>query len=286
MEPFARAVHAVHGTRGLGLSAALLLVFAILEPGFPPTFPRAAVMAPCFALLATGLLTLPREGVAAQDRALALLDHPRPLRPMTWRLVWLLLAVGLLLPRLFLAAYGIPHLSPLTGLLLPDWQRRIALIFLFVAMLVPILYLRSSRLYAPTIRVRRPVEIDRVEGFMDRRDMLMILTYALLGVWILLLRPFWQPFSLLEWPVSFHSFTQGTRGVAAFGFAITLPMVMFMSLVAHLTLLRRLRKAQGWPHRPQVQAMAILHVALILLVVFLHAYDLLWIVRYNSLSGF
>ena len=284
----ARAVHAVHGTRGLGISAGLLLAISLLEPALPPGFPRILLVIPAFALLVTGLLTLPREGVAAQDRALALLEHPAPVAPMVRRLLWIGLTVFLLLPRVFLGVYAnSPHLNPLAGLVLPDILRRVALAFLFVVLLAPIAYLRSSRRYAPHIRVRRPVEIDRAEeGGLDRRDILLILTYLLLVAWAYLLSPFWRPFTLLEWPPGLGSLTQGTRGVAAISFALAPPLVLFASLVAHLTLLRRLRSAKGWPHLRGVTALALVHVALILLAVALHMYDLLWIARYQILSGF
>ncbi len=287
IERMARAVHVVHGTRGLGVAAAVLLVASIVEPGLPTGFPRALFVVPAFLLFATGLLTLPREGIAAQDRAFALLDAADPVRPMVRRLVWLGIAVVLLMPRLFLAAYGIPHLNPLTGLVLPDWQRRMALAFLFLVMLAPILYLRSSRRYAPQVEVRRPKDIDADEGGgLDRRDVLLILTYLLLAAWLLLLAPFWRPFSLFAWPPGLGSLTVGVRGVAALAFAVTVPLVLFMSLVAHIALLRRLRERNDWPPAGRVRALAILHLALILVAVLLHAYDLLWIARYENLVRF
>lgn len=269
----------VRGTRALAVCGFLLLALAILEPALPGSMSRLWLVLPVVTLLVLGLLTLPVEGVVAQQRARALLQHPRPVKPMVQRLVWIALLCILLLPPLFLAAYGIPHLNPFTGLLLPTIQRRISLGFLYFVLLIPIFYLRSSRRYAPTIRRGDPEP--------RTRDGLLVMTYGLGVAWAILLEPFWRPFSLLVWPPDLSSLVAGVRGVAAIAFTLVIPLVLFMSLAAHLEMLRAIWKMgpKEWRARRPLVALAAVHIALILLAVVLHAYDLLWIVRYQAASS-
>jgi len=275
-----RALHRVHGTRGLLWASLVLLLASLLEPALPDALSRFWIALPAFALLVTALATLPREGVGAQDRARALLDHPDPGRPMLRRLAWLALLNVALLPRIFLGAYGIPHMSPLTGLLLPTMQLRIALVFLFLVLLLPILYLRSSRRYAPDIR--NPMATEE-KG--RRLEAMALATLGIIVTWAVLLRPFWQPFTLLELPPSLGSLHDGARGVAAVTFAIVPPAVLFVSLVAHVDLLARVRIRREHPQRTTLAWLGSLHVGLILLATVQHAYVLLWIARYETAFG-
>ena len=271
----------IEGTRGLLWGLALLLLAATTEPALPATFPRWTFTIPAIALLLTGLATMPREGLAAQERALELASAGDA-RTMLKRLPWLALAVALLLPRLFLGAYGVPHLNPLVGLVPQQWLVRLATVFLFVILLLPALYLRAGRHGA-----KWPREHDH-EGSpgQRRRDTLLVGLALLLVVWALLLKPFWAPFSLLQWPPELWSLSAGSRGVAALAFAVLPPAVLFMSLSAQVAVLRRLLHAGRDPARDRCIAVASIHVALILTAAFLHGYDILWVARYESLAQF
>lgn len=277
-----RIPDAIEGTHGLLWGTGLLLVAAMVEPGLPASFPRWLFTVPALLLLGTGIISLPREGVAAQERALALADEAQ-WRPMVRRLAWIALAVALLLPRLFLGAYGIPHLNPLVGLVPQQWVVRIATVFLFVVLLVPILYLRSGRQHRDHAEAMRLPEGD---PRLRRQDMLLAGAYLLLVVWALLLRPFWAPFSLLQWPPELWSLGAGARGVAALAFAVVPPVVLFMAFSAQAVSLRRLMHRKRSPDRDKAIAIAGTHVLLILIAAFLHGYDLLWIARYESLAQF
>jgi hypothetical protein len=279
--PRPRVPDAIEGTRGLLLGTAILLLAAMTEPGLPVSFPRLLFTVPALALLVIGLATLPREGVAAQDRAVALADGGE-WRPILRRLVWLALVVLLLLPRFFLGVYGIPHLNPLVGLVPQQWVVRLATVFLFVVLLLPTLYLRAGR-----VGHVWPLEPDGDGTPMQRRrDTLLVGALLLLIVWALLLRPFWTPFSLLQWPPELWSLTAGSRGVAALAFALLPPAVLFMALNAQVALLRRLKTTAASPARTRCIAAACVHVLLTLTAAFLHGYDLLWIARYESLAQF
>ncbi|MEK6976569.1 MAG: hypothetical protein AABY18_09535 [Candidatus Thermoplasmatota archaeon] len=273
---------AIEGTRGLLLGTALLLVAAMLEPALPATFPRWLFTIPALTLLVTGLCTLPREGLAAQERALTLAEAGE-WRHILARIPWLAVAVVLLLPRLFLGAYGIPHLNPLVGLVPQQWVVRLATVFLFVVLLVPILYLRAGRHGAVW-----PRQSDLHEGDpkLRRRDTLLVGVAAMLVVWALLLEPFWAPFSLLQWPPQLWSLAAGSRGVAALAFALLPPVVLFMALSAQVALARRLLHQPRTPARDRCIAAAGAHLLFILTAAFLHGYDLLWIARYESLAQF
>lgn len=273
---------AVEGTRGLLLGTGLLLVAALLEPALPADFPRWLVTVPALALLAAGLATLPWEGLAAQQRAVAL-AQARDAGALARRLAWIALTVALLLPRLFLGAYGVPHLNPLVGVVPPLWLVRAGTVFLFLVLLAPLLYLRAGRRGAPWPALAPP---PREEAGLGRRDTLLAATALLLLVWAVLLRPFWTPFSLFQWPPETWSLTVGARGVAAVAFALVPPAVYFLALCAQGTLLGRLLRQPRDAARDRCLALAILHTLLILTAAFLHGYDLLWIARYESLAQF
>lgn len=280
MRPTVPAV--LEGTRGLLQGTALLLLAAMVEPGLPTAFPRWLLTVPALILLAVGLATLPREGLAAQERAVALADGAQ-WRPLLRRAGWAALAVMLLLPRFFLAAYGIPHLNPLVGVVPQPWIVRYATIFLFVVLLMPILDLRAGRRGAAWPRTQGTLGGDPGER---QRDTLLVGSLLVLVVWGLLLRPFWAPFSLLQWPPGLWSLAVGTRGVAALAFALVPPAVLFMTLSAHAALLRRLAWQPRTPARDRCLAVAVGHALLTLLAAILLGYDLLWIARYESLAQF
>lgn len=273
---------AIEGTRGLLWGTAILLLAAMTEPALPSGFPRVAFTVPALVLLAVGLATLPREGVAAQERAVAMAEAC-DWRPILKRLLWLGLAVLLLLPRLFLGAYGIPHLNPLVGIVPQQWLVRIATVFLFVVLLLPTLYLRAGRTGHSW---PKPPPGDDGTPTQRRRDTLLVGAALILVVWGLLLRPFWSPFSLLMWPPQLWSLSAGARGVAALAFAVLPPTVLFMALNAQVALLRRLEQAGRSPARDRCMAAAALHVLLTLAAALLHGYDLLWIARYQNLAQF
>lgn len=285
VDALATLAHALHGSRGLFLAATALLLLALLEPALPEV-DRLVLTLPIFLLLLNGLFTLPREGVAAQWRARALLGDPHAVRKMLRRLAWPALLCILLLPTPFLALYGIPHISPLTGLVLPDLLRRISMVTLYAILLLPVLYLRSSRTYAPDIVPRRPRDLSREDGSHAARDVLLWMQLGILVAWALLTAAFWRPFSLLEWPPSLGSLRAGVRGLAGITFSLVVPVVLFTSVAAHLHLLRELVAGGRWRgHRP-VLWLALLHVALALAAVCLHTYDILWIVRYQTYAPF
>lgn len=276
----AQVPDAVEGTRGLLLGTALLLLAAMTEPALPADFPRWLFTVPALVLLVAGLVTLPREGVALQDR-LAALGDAGDARALLRGVVWLALAVLLLLPRFFLAAYGVPHLNPLVGLVPQQWVVRLATVFLFVVLLAPTLYLRSGRSGAAW-----PPTVADDDALQRRRDTLLVAVGLLLLVWALVLRPFWTPFSLFTWPPGLWSLTAGARGIAALAFALLPPAVLLMALNAQASLLRRLARMPRGPGRDHCLAAACVHVALVLVAAFLHGYDLLWIARYESLAQF
>lgn len=272
----------IEGTRGLLWGTGLLLLGALVEPGLPAGVPLLLLTVPALLLLATGLVTLPRDGLAAHDRTVRLaagLDW----RAMLRRLTWIGVAVVLLLPRLFLAGYGIPHMNPVVGLVSQQWIVRLATAFLFAALLVPILYLRAGRRGVPW---PRPHELPEGDPQARRHDALLIGIALLVVVWALMLRPFWTPFSLLQWPPELWSLTAGTRGVAALAFAVVLPAVLFTALAANAALLRVLLDVAPSPDRTKCLSIAATHIALTLLAAFLHGYNLLWIARYESLAQF
>lgn len=273
---------AVEGTRGLLLGTGLLLLAAMVEPALPAGFPRWTFTVPAAALLLTGLLTVPREGLAAQQRVVQLAEDGG-WRPIAKRLGWLVLVVLLLLPRLFLALYGIPHMNPLAGVVPQQWLVRAATVSLFLILLFAVLHLRAGR-HGSTWP--KPADLPEHDPRVRSLDSLLVGMLLLAVVWGLLLRPFWAPFSLLQWPPELWSLGAGARGVAAVAFSIVPPVVLFMALSAHVALARRLAHAPRGADRDKALAAAGAHIALTLLAAFLHAYDLLWVARYESLSRF
>ncbi|HET6398360.1 MAG TPA: hypothetical protein VFH47_02265 [Candidatus Thermoplasmatota archaeon] len=279
------ASHALRGTRGLLLGAVGLLLLTLLEPALPPATDLAWLVAPVLVVLANGLATLPREGVTLQHRAVAVLAHGHPEPQMRRRLAYIVALDVLLLPRIFLAAYGVPSLNPLTGLVSAGILARVSVTFVFVVLLLPILYLRSNRRYAPHLHPQRPKDLPPDHPDHRTRDLLVLQVAALVLGFALLLRPFWSPFTLLEWPPSLASLNAGPAGVHRLAFALLVPVLLFLTVAAHAQLLFRLGK-DGWRARRGVAGLAAAHIALSLLGIALHAYDLLWIVRYQSMWNF
>lgn len=273
---------AFEGTRGLLSGTALLLLAAMLEPALPGGFPRWLITVPALVLLVAGLVTLPWEGLAAQDRAL---EHAaaRQWRPIAKHLGWLVVTVVLLLPRLFLAAYGVPHLNPLVGLVPQQWLVRAATVFLFLVLLAPLLYLRGGRLGASWPAIP---PAPRVGVGLRRRDTLLVGLALVLVVWALVLHAFWAPFSLLQWPPQLWSLTSGARGLASLTFAVLPPAVYFLALTAQATQFKALLMQPRDATRDRCLAATGAHILLTLTAAFLHGYDLLWIARYESLAQF
>lgn len=286
IDRLALALHWVHGSRGLLVGAAGLLFLSLAEPTIPRGLDRTLLTAPLLVLLVAGLATLPREGVAAQQRARSLRDDPHGARKMARRSPWLILLLLLLAPRVFLAAYGIPHLNPLTGVVLPPTQRYLSLLFLFLLMLLAVLYLRSSRSYASHILPRRPRDLPRSDHSHQERDTLLWMILGLGLLWGWLLRPFWFPSSLLMWPPGLESLSQGPAGVSSLAFSLTIPLILFMNLVAHLSLLHDIARAGTWHKDARIATWAAIHAGLALAVILVHAYDLLWIAQYRSAVRF
>lgn len=285
LERAAIGLHSVHGSRGLFLGALGLLALTLADPAIPRDVDRTLLTAPVFLVLVLGLVTLPREAVAAQQRARSLLEADEPERLLARRLWWPFLLVVLLAPRVFLAAYGIPHMNPLTGVITPGVQRQITVAFLFFVLLLPVIYLRASRRYAPHIVAKRPAHLPREDRSHQDRDLLLLLGFVLLVAWAWLLRPFWAPFSLIEWLPSLTSLEAGPRGVASITFAVAIPLILWTTLVAHLALLNRIVRTKAWD-RPRVVALAASHLLLAFVAIILHVYDLLWIAQYRSAVGF
>ncbi len=286
LDAVARGVHAVHGTRGLTAAVLAMLALTLIEPAVPAGFARAILAAPVFLLGVVALATLPREGVAVQLRLRRLVEDKGAGRQLGRDLAWPAILVVLLLPQAFLAAYGIPHMSPLSGLVLPSMVRRMAAFFLFGLLLLPVLHMRRTRRYAPEVVSMRPVELRDRDGMHVRRDVLLGLMGVVAFVWLSVLEAFWAPFSLLAWPPTFASFGQGIRAVAAVAYTLFLPVVLFVHLSAHAQGLRYLIQHGKWrTHRWRFTALW-LHVALGIAATALHIYNLLWIVRYQNAVGF
>ncbi len=280
------ALHTVHGSRGILFGSLGLMLLGLADPALPRDLDRTLITAPLMLILAAGLLTLAREGVATQQRARALRDDPHAMRKMGLRILWLLPLVLLLSPRIFLAAYGVPHLNPLTGVIFPDTQRHLALMFLFLLMLLAVMYLRSSRRYASHILAKRPRDMPRHDLSHQERDWLLWMIAGLALIWGWLLRPFWHPFSLFQWTPGLDSLRQGAAGVGALAFSIAIPLMLFINLASHLSLLRDIHQAKAWVTERDVATMAAVHAALSLTAIILHAYDLLWIAQYRSAVRF
>lgn len=280
-------VHRARGTRGLTFAAALLVGFAALEPTFSSGFPTIVYTFPLVVVGMVGLVTLPREGVAVHARARAVLEDPDGPKRMLKRAVWGAAVCVALFPNVFLAVQGIPHLSPLAGLALPELVRWISLMGLVVVLLLVVLYLRSSRGYAAEIAT--PYRDELSEGDVARRDVLAVSLVVIFVGWAWMLQGFWRPFSLLEWhgldvEAYFASLGLGARGVAGIAFAVVPPALLFLVISAHLDLLWQVGRRGLWREKRQVAALAFLHVGLCVLGVALHLYNVLWIVRFRSLG--
>lgn len=288
-ERLAIGVHAIHGTRGLTLASAALLLFTAVEPGFPDALPRIAYALPLAVLLMIALATLPREGVAAQGRARALIDEPMAVRRMTRRALWGTALCAALLPNFFLAVQGVPHLSPMAGLFIPGIVRWVGLLGILLVLLLVVLYLRSSRGYAPEIVPLRPVELRETSRRHTEREVMMVQMWVLAIAWAWMLRGFWAPFSLLEWhggdgAAYLASLHAGARSLAGIAFTVVPPVVLFIILSAHLALLREIHERRIWAEQRPVVLLAGVHIVLVVLAVLLHAYDLFWLIRYRSLG--
>lgn len=284
-ERLAALLHLVHGTRGLSVALPLLLLLALVEPLLPAAFPHIVIVAPLFALLLASAATLPREGVAAQARAKALMDDEAANTKLLLRLAWPGLLVIVLSPRIFLAALGIPHLSPLAGLVTPSVLQRAATVFLLATMLLPLVYLRSTWGYARHIEPVRPKFTEQAGFPPGSRDALLAFTVLLAVTWAWLLEPFWRPFTLFDWPPSLDSLASGPRGLARLTFTLLVPLPLLMTLSAHLALLHELWLARRLREQADLATLAGLHVGLTLVAVALHAYDALWVVRYHVQSA-
>ena len=278
-----RLVHALRGSRSLLASGSLALL-ATLTQGAVPNAWMPWMTAASLGLLLLGLTTLAREGSAAQ----AALPDAAPGPHLDEGLVRLLglplLLVLLLLPRFFLAAYGIPHLSPLTGLIVPALQARISLVLLAAVLLVPILALRRARHALGDPAVLAPADIPDDDPRHGARLALFVATGVIVVVWLVLLRSFWSPFSLLAWPPGFSSLGN-SRGVTALAFALAPPVTLFTLASLHTELARLALALPTGPARNRQLALAIANLALVLSAAALHTYDLLWIARYQASSN-
>ncbi len=278
--------HLIHGTRGLAIGGAGLLVLGLWQPLLPAEWSRFWLVLPVFAVLITGLATLPREGVAVQQRARALVRHDDAARRLARTLLWPILLLIILTPRIFLAIFGIPHLTPLTGLTIPSVQQRLTHVLLFAVILIVVAYMRSTRRYASHVLAKRPRELSRDDRSHQERDALLWLGLALLVAYLFLLRSFWQPFSLLQWPPDLDSMRVGVRGVTSIVFSIAVPMVAFTTVSGHASLMRDLIRKGIWQEHPGVFGLAAAHVAAGLACVAMHAYNLLWIAQYRASAPF
>ncbi len=281
IERIAAGIHRIHGTRGLLAAAAVLLAMGLSEPLLPTWLAGIVVVTLIFALLTIGAGTLPREGVALQRRVVALAGRSDAVRMLWTTAAWPAVLALFMQPRIFLGAYGVPHMSPLTGVVPPEMQQQVSHVFLFALLLVMVAYLRHTRHYALGIVPLRPIQMRRLDDGHRERDALLWMGLGVLLVYGALLRPFWEPFSLAEWPPGFSSL-ESTRGIASITFAIVPPLLMFTSITGHAMLLRH----ETLKGRRPIVAASIAHIGLCLLVVALHAYNLLWIAQYRAAARF
>jgi len=162
--------------------------------------------------------------------------------------------------------------------------RRIALVFLAAVLLVPILGFRQVRHRLGPGPVLRPKDLQPTDLEDDRRELLLAGIVLLGAVWLLLLQAFWSPFSLLAWPPGFGSFGSA-RGVTALAFTLVVPAVLFAGTAIQAELLRAIRKLAPSRARARLAGLAATHLLLLLTALALHAYDLLWIAKYQAASG-
>lgn len=278
-----RAIHALRGSRSLVACGLLVLLLTLFGSAFPPNlvplFSGAAVV-----LLALGLATLAREGSAAQANLTVAVEDMKLARQLVILLILPGLLVALLLPRLFLAAYGIPHMTPLTGLVLPSLQRQVGLVFLAVILILPIMALRQARRRLGAPPVLPPNKLADHDPIHARRDLLLACTLAVAIVWLLLMHTFWAPFSLIGWPPSLVSL-DSVRGITAVAFTLAPPVTLFMLIAVHAELGRVVARVQDPERRARLLTLTLANILFLLLAVALHAYDLLWIARYNAGSS-
>jgi hypothetical protein len=265
----------------------MLLLFAAFEPALPAAFPNLVYSLPLFIVLLVGFFTLPREAVAVQLRARVVVDDPEAVKKMIRRGVFGLAVCVVLVPSFFLAVQGVPHLSPIAGLANHAVLRWVSLVGMLAVLLLAVLYLRSSRSYAPWIPTPRRRELTK--PLVARRDVLAVLLIVIVVAWAWMLQGFWRPFSLLQWHALdlggwLGSLRQGARGIAGIAFAVIPPALLFVVLSAHLDLLWLINKRRLWRERRGVAGLALAHVGFCLTAVALHTYNLLWLVRYRSLG--
>lgn len=272
----------LRGTRGLATVIPLLLVLSMVEPLFPRGFPLAVTTLPLAVLLAVALATLPAEATRAIRHARAHAGRAHPARALAWSLLLPLLLTLALQPRLFLAAYGIPHLSPLTGIATPAIQQRVAAGFLYALLLVPVAYLRVVEWYrgaadlAPPKRPRAPWD----------RSLLPALTLLLAILWAALLAPFHGRFPLLSWPPDVTLYAAGVQGLSAVAYTLVVPLTLFAAIAAHAAFLEEVHRGRTWRAVAPSAALAAAHILLCLLATALAAYNALWIVSYESAARF
>jgi hypothetical protein len=281
--PIASFVHFARGARSLGLASLGVLILTSLSTALPQiVIPVLAgfVIVP----LVIGLSTLPRDGATAQANLTATLEKPDLMRRLTRLLVVPGVLLILLLPQLFLGAYGIPHMTPLTGLVLPSVQRQLGLIYLAFILILPLVALRQARHSMGASKTRRPKDVPEEDPMHDRRDLLILCSLAIAVVWLIMLRSFWSPFSLFAWPPSFASL-YSVRAVTAVAFTVAPPIVLFMRIALHAELARLMLRDKDTERRARRLALNGLHLLLLIGCVALHAYNLFWIARYQAASS-
>ncbi|MGB0652856.1 MAG: hypothetical protein ACPGQL_06610 [Thermoplasmatota archaeon] len=266
------------GTRGLAVALPTLVAISWLQGFLPNDFDVTLLTVPLALLVAWALLSVPREGaralVAARAEGLmAAFDASRLRRD----LVAPGLLVVLLLPRLFLGFYGIPHMSPLAGLVLASITRR-------VAALAIVLVVWAA---AATLR-RHAKRTDVATPSLRRRDAQVIAVWGLVLVWLVLLHPFWAPFGPLGWPPAFTDLGR-IDALLRVTMSVAVPVLLFPVLVVHAERVKQLirRRAAG-EALPGVGLLSLfgLQVLLALGAVALHTYVLLWIANYHAATGF
>lgn len=284
MSRWAHFVHTMRGTRSLSTAVALLTVLTLLEPILGQGWAWSLGTLPAMFLVVLGVATLPREGVTVQDRVYEAAASPEGARLLLRRALLPAVLVVLLLPRLFLVFFGIPHLTPWTGLLAPSVERSLALGYLFLILWLPLVAIRRTHVLAPHLEVFAPSALASDDPRHRRRTALLLLIVAVVAVWVIALRPFWHPFSLFSWPPGLGSLTT-VAGPARIAYVIILPTALLTRLAAHAgALLRTLRLRPV--HVVATAGALTLHVVLTLAAAALALYDLFWIVQYQNTVQF